>query len=66
MRKDIPLMKHTLDKSCESCNHSEVCMYKEDFQKAYKEIHNIGERDGVFIQVIVNCKHWIAGIQNVR
>lgn len=54
------------DKGCDTCNHSEVCMYKEEFQKAYHDIKEIGDRTNVLITVIVNCKHWIAGITNVR
>ena len=54
------------DKTCETCNHNKVCMYREEFQKAYDDIEKIGDRTNVFITVVVNCKHWVAGIQNVR
>lgn len=54
------------DRVCSNCNHSEICKYKEDFINTFNEIKDVGEKNNIFLAVVVKCKHWIAGITNVR
>ena len=54
------------DRACTNCNHCDVCKYKDDFMKTYKDIQTIGSEKNLFITVFVRCKHWIGKIQNMR
>ena len=55
-----PLPPPIIPKSttCETCLKEDVCMYKEELNKAIKDIADIADRTNVFIETDIRCCKW--------
>lgn len=51
---------------CENCNKEDVCMYKDEFIKAVKDVEKIADRVNVFMDTEIKCKKWSGKIVNYR
>ena len=54
------------DRTCDTCNKEDVCMYKGELAQAAKEITKISERVNVFIDTDIRCKKWSGNVSNYR
>ena len=59
-------LKGNGDRSCDTCNKEDVCMYKDELAQATKEIAQISERVNVFIDTDIRCKKWSGKVSNYR
>lgn len=57
-RIPMPPVKEFGEKICENCDKEDVCMYKEEYMKAVKDILDIEGRTNVFIKTHIDCKKW--------
>lgn len=55
----MPPVKPIRDQMCEFCAKEDVCCYKDEQTKAYKDILEIEGRTNVFINTTVNCKKFL-------
>lgn len=51
---------------CDTCCKDDVCIYKEELEKAVKDIMLISDRVNVFIDTDVKCKKWLGKVVNYR
>ncbi len=54
------------DRICDTCIKLDVCMLSNDLNKAVKDIKDISERTGVFIDTDIRCKKWFGKVVNTR
>lgn len=54
------------DRICNTCIKSDVCMLSKDLHKAVKDINDVSERNGVFIDTDIRCKKWSGKIITPR
>ncbi len=54
------------DRICDTCIKSDVCMLSNDLNKTVKDIKDISERTGVFIDTDIRCKKWSGKVVNTR
>lgn len=47
---------------CNTCIKSDVCMLSNDFGKAVKDIEDISNRTGIFIDVNIRCTKWFKNV----
>lgn len=61
-----PPISNKNDRICDTCIKEDVCMYKEELNKAIKDISEISDRINVFIDTDIKCKKWSAAVSNYR
>lgn len=54
------------NKVCDTCIKEDVCMYKEELNKALRDITDISGRVNVFIDTDIKCKKWCEKVINYR
>ena len=64
--QDVKLSVYNENRFCDTCIKEDVCMYKEELNKAIKDISEISDHINVFIDTDIKCKKWSGVVSNHR